>query len=170
MLQWLEFGDMKHGILQFIFFLFFRIFLTTLSTLCPFSLYHKNGSGVSRGVAMPQNPRRKPLISVTTPWQKSRSFRSDCRFFNPLCIFRNRITPYLFPYAFSSFIEISCNNHQGARRIVPEWPDLDLEARTFTAKILGDVNPQTPNLPTDQADNSASKKSIDEDVEAKAEL
>uniref|UniRef100_M4CIA0 Glucosyltransferase 24 catalytic domain-containing protein n=1 Tax=Brassica campestris TaxID=3711 RepID=M4CIA0_BRACM len=27
---------------------------------------------------------------------------------------------------------------QGARRIVTEWPDLDLEARKFTAKILGE--------------------------------
>lgn len=27
---------------------------------------------------------------------------------------------------------------QGARRIVSEWPDLDAEARQFTAKILGD--------------------------------
>ncbi|XP_044490237.1 UDP-glucose:glycoprotein glucosyltransferase isoform X2 [Mangifera indica] len=38
-----------------------------------------------------------------------------------------------------------CNNPmtkepklQGARRIVSEWPDLDAEARQFTAKILGD--------------------------------
>lgn len=68
-----------------------------------------------------------------------------------------------------------CNNPmtkepklQGARRIVPEWPDLDLEARTFTAKILGDINPQKPVLSTDQADNSANKESIDE--ESKAEL
>lgn len=72
-------------------------------------------------------------------------------------------------HAFSSspFIEISCI-YQGARRIVPEWPDLDLEARTFTAKILGDINPQKPVLSTDQADNSANKESIDE--ESKAEL
>lgn len=160
---------MKLGILWFKFCLLFRIFLTTLSTLCPFSLYHKNGSGVSHGVVMPQNPRRKPLISVTTPWPKNRSFRSDCCFFYSFCIFRSRITLYLFLYAFSSssFIKISCN-YQGARRIVPEWPDLDLEARTFTAKILGD--PQTPDLSIDRVENSASKKSIDEDAESKAEL
>lgn len=43
-----------------------------------------------------------------------------------------------------------CNNPmtkepklQGARRIVSEWPDLDYEARRFTARILGeDVEPQ----------------------------
>ncbi|KAL0548907.1 hypothetical protein IC582_013384 [Cucumis melo] len=70
-----------------------------------------------------------------------------------------------------------CNNPmtkepklQGARRIVPEWPDLDLEARTFTAKILGDINPQTPVLSTEQDDGSASKKPVNEDVESRAEL
>ncbi|KAG6600362.1 UDP-glucose:glycoprotein glucosyltransferase, partial [Cucurbita argyrosperma subsp. sororia] len=70
-----------------------------------------------------------------------------------------------------------CNNPmtkepklEGARRIVPEWPDLDLEARTFTAKISGDANPQTPDLPTDKTETCVSKKPIDEDVESKAEL
>ena len=82
---------------------------------------------------------------------------------------RTRITPYLFLYVFSSssFIKSSCN-YQGARRIVPEWPDLDSEATTFTAKILGDVTPQTPVSSIAQI--SVSKKSIDEDVESKAEL
>ncbi|KAG6576980.1 UDP-glucose:glycoprotein glucosyltransferase, partial [Cucurbita argyrosperma subsp. sororia] len=68
-----------------------------------------------------------------------------------------------------------CNNPmtkepklQGARRIVPEWPDLDSEATTFTAKILGDVTPPTPV--SSIAEISVSKKSIDEDVESKAEL
>lgn len=69
----------------------------------------------------------------------------------------------------SPLIEISCI-YQGARRIVPEWPDLDLEARTFTAKILGDINPQTPVLSTEQDDGSASKKPVNEDVESRAEL
>uniref|UniRef100_A0A0D9XKJ1 UDP-glucose:glycoprotein glucosyltransferase n=1 Tax=Leersia perrieri TaxID=77586 RepID=A0A0D9XKJ1_9ORYZ len=43
-----------------------------------------------------------------------------------------------------------CNNPmtkepklQGAKRIVPEWVDLDSEARQFTARILGD-NPESP--------------------------
>ncbi|KAF2592202.1 hypothetical protein F2Q70_00045248 [Brassica cretica] len=27
---------------------------------------------------------------------------------------------------------------QGARKLVTEWPDLDLEARKYTAKILGE--------------------------------
>ena len=57
---------------------------------------------------------------------------------------------------------------QGARRIVSEWVDLDLEARQFTAKILGDrieeaVSPpiQSQDLMTDQSA---------EDLESKAEL
>ncbi|KAG6391795.1 hypothetical protein SASPL_149555 [Salvia splendens] len=71
-----------------------------------------------------------------------------------------------------------CNNPmtkepklQGARRIVAEWPDLDLEARRFTAKFLGeDIEPQeqvalpTPEIQKPAADYSA------EDAESKAEL
>ncbi|TXG53737.1 hypothetical protein EZV62_018993 [Acer yangbiense] len=60
---------------------------------------------------------------------------------------------------------------QGARRIVSEWPDLDLEARQFTAKILGDEvevqeTPSSPNQP--QTSNSDS--SSEEDSESKSEL
>ena len=60
---------------------------------------------------------------------------------------------------------------QGARRIVSEWPDLDLEARQFTAKILGDEvevleTPASPNQP--QTSNSDS--SSEEDSESKSEL
>ncbi|KAI3702099.1 hypothetical protein L6452_27772 [Arctium lappa] len=66
-----------------------------------------------------------------------------------------------------------CNNPmtkepklQGARRIVAEWPDLDLEARHFTSKILGKgvspiekvvSPPAQPQVP-------------EEDLESKAEL
>ncbi|XP_031130527.1 UDP-glucose:glycoprotein glucosyltransferase isoform X1 [Ipomoea triloba] len=67
-----------------------------------------------------------------------------------------------------------CNNPmtkepklQGAKRIVAEWPELDLEARTFTAKILGeDISPQEqpPAPPVQPA------KTVDEDLESKAEL
>nr|KYP63179.1 UDP-glucose:glycoprotein glucosyltransferase 1 [Cajanus cajan] len=69
-----------------------------------------------------------------------------------------------------------CNNPmtkepklQGARRIVSEWPDLDLEASRFTSRILGDdvVEPmQTPN----QSKDLASEDSLKEDLESKAEL
>ncbi|KAK4845965.1 hypothetical protein QYF36_011304 [Acer negundo] len=71
-----------------------------------------------------------------------------------------------------------CNNPmtkepklQGARRIVSEWPDLDLEARQFTAKILGDeVEVQeTPSSPT-QPQTSNSDSSSEEDSESKSEL
>ncbi|KAL5787384.1 hypothetical protein ACOSP7_004333 [Xanthoceras sorbifolium] len=71
-----------------------------------------------------------------------------------------------------------CNNPmtkepklQGARRIVSEWPDLDLEARRFTAKILGDElefqeKPASPNQPQ----TSKSDSSSEEDLESKSEL
>ncbi|KAL2342225.1 hypothetical protein Fmac_010165 [Flemingia macrophylla] len=68
-----------------------------------------------------------------------------------------------------------CNNPmtkepklQGARRIVSEWPDLDLEASRFTSQILGeDLEPmQSP----DQSKDLASEDSLKEDTESKAEL
>ncbi|KAK7246869.1 hypothetical protein RIF29_41739 [Crotalaria pallida] len=68
-----------------------------------------------------------------------------------------------------------CNNPmtkepklQGARRIVSEWPDLDLEARRFTARILGDDQEliQSPN----QSEDLTRKDSVKEDLEWKAEL
>ncbi|KAL1553421.1 UDP-glucose:glycoprotein glucosyltransferase isoform X2 [Salvia divinorum] len=69
-----------------------------------------------------------------------------------------------------------CNNPmtkepklQGARRIVAEWPDLDLEARRFTAKFLGeDIEPQEQVTPPQEI-----QKPVDysaEDAESKAEL
>ncbi|CAL1385560.1 unnamed protein product [Linum trigynum] len=69
-----------------------------------------------------------------------------------------------------------CNNPmtkepklQGARRIVPEWVDLDSEARRFTAKILGEeveseekvAAPVPPEQPSSQPEI---------DLESKAEL
>ncbi|KAG4399193.1 hypothetical protein GLYMA_08G187500v4 [Glycine max] len=68
-----------------------------------------------------------------------------------------------------------CNNPmtkepklQGARRIVSEWPDLDLEASKFTARILGDdLEPlQSPN----QSKDLTSEGALKEDLESKAEL
>lgn len=70
-----------------------------------------------------------------------------------------------------------CNNPMtkepkllGARRIVAEWPALDLEARQFTAKITGEVvepiassNPLPDSLQTGE-------KEEEEDGESKAEL
>lgn len=67
---------------------------------------------------------------------------------------------------------------QGARRIVAEWPDLDLEARRFTSKILGedlDLNepvaaaataPDEPNPPP----SSDISEDSEQDLESKAEL
>ncbi|XP_045817511.1 UDP-glucose:glycoprotein glucosyltransferase-like isoform X2 [Trifolium pratense] len=69
-----------------------------------------------------------------------------------------------------------CNNPmtkepklQGARRIVAEWPDLDLEARKFTARILGDdLEPiQSPDQSKDSTNDDSLKE---EDLESKAEL
>ncbi|TQD80729.1 hypothetical protein C1H46_033699 [Malus baccata] len=70
-----------------------------------------------------------------------------------------------------------CNNPmtkepklQGARRIVSEWPDLDLEARQFTAKILGDeLDIQEPAPLPNEPDKSVTG-SPEEDLESKAEL
>ncbi|XP_071724923.1 LOW QUALITY PROTEIN: UDP-glucose:glycoprotein glucosyltransferase-like [Rutidosis leptorrhynchoides] len=72
-----------------------------------------------------------------------------------------------------------CNNPmtkepklQGAKRIVAEWPELDLEARKFTAKILGEelenqepAQAQPPIQPQTTTD-----KSSEDDLEPKDEL
>lgn len=64
---------------------------------------------------------------------------------------------------------------QGARRIVTEWPDLDLEARKFTAKILGeDVELNEAVAATTEKPNPPPSSDISEDseqdLESKAEL
>lgn len=61
--------------------------------------------------------------------------------------------------------------YQGARRIVSEWPDLDSEARQFTAKILGEevVTLETP-APVGPMQTSGSDASSKGDLESKAEL
>lgn len=67
---------------------------------------------------------------------------------------------------------------QGARRIVTEWPDLDFEARRFTAKILGEdveeLNEPVAAASTDKTDPAPSSDDISEDseqdLESKAEL
>lgn len=68
-----------------------------------------------------------------------------------------------------------CNNPmtkepklQGARRIVSEWPDLDYEARHFTAKILGETLEPEQEAPPSQ-DSTRAENSPD-DQEWKAEL
>ncbi|XP_027357768.1 UDP-glucose:glycoprotein glucosyltransferase isoform X2 [Abrus precatorius] len=68
-----------------------------------------------------------------------------------------------------------CNNPmtkepklEGARRIVSEWPDLDLEARRFTARILGDD--QEPMQSPNQSKDLTSEDSLESDSESKAEL
>lgn len=61
---------------------------------------------------------------------------------------------------------------QGAKRIVAEWPDLDLEARRFTAKILGEnIEPQeqSTSTPPTQTQNTNEASSL-EDQESRAEL
>lgn len=68
-----------------------------------------------------------------------------------------------------------CNNPmtkepklQGARRIVSEWVDLDLEARQFTAKILGDRIEEAVPPPIQSQDLITDRSA--EDLETKAEL
>nr|XP_010920353.1 UDP-glucose:glycoprotein glucosyltransferase [Elaeis guineensis] len=71
-----------------------------------------------------------------------------------------------------------CNNPmtkepklQGARRIVPEWVDLDAEARKVTARILGEeieLKESSPStLPQPASSNS---KGQEEDTESRSEL
>ncbi|XP_075520697.1 UDP-glucose:glycoprotein glucosyltransferase isoform X1 [Primulina tabacum] len=70
-----------------------------------------------------------------------------------------------------------CNNPmtkepklQGAKRIVAEWPDLDLEARRFTAKILDEnIEPKEQSAPPTQTQNINEASSL-EDQESRAEL
>lgn len=72
-----------------------------------------------------------------------------------------------------------CNNPmtkepklEGAKRIVAEWPDLDLEARTFTANVLGeDIDPQelATTTPAKQSSTDSLPSEV-EDRESKAEL
>ncbi|KAL0422276.1 UNVERIFIED_CONTAM: UDP-glucose:glycoprotein glucosyltransferase [Sesamum latifolium] len=69
-----------------------------------------------------------------------------------------------------------CNNPmtkepklQGAKRIVAEWPDLDFEARRFTAKILGEsIEPQEQPPPPPKTETTSDNSS--EDEESRAEL
>ncbi|KAK3415707.1 hypothetical protein EUGRSUZ_H01552 [Eucalyptus grandis] len=72
-----------------------------------------------------------------------------------------------------------CNNPmtkepklQGAKRIVSEWPDLDLEARTFTAKILRDESELQEAVASDKSQGSqGDESSVEElDLESKSEL
>ncbi|KAH0875649.1 hypothetical protein HID58_073011 [Brassica napus] len=76
-----------------------------------------------------------------------------------------------------------CNNPmtkepklQGARRIVTEWPDLDLEARKFTAKILGEdmeLNEPVAAAATDKPNpppSSDISEDSEQDLESKDEL
>ncbi|XP_068312697.1 UDP-glucose:glycoprotein glucosyltransferase-like [Pyrus communis] len=70
-----------------------------------------------------------------------------------------------------------CNNPmtkepklQGARRIVSEWPDLDLEARQFTAKILGDELDIQEPAPLPSPSEQSVTGSPEVDLESKAEL
>lgn len=57
---------------------------------------------------------------------------------------------------------------KGARRIVSEWVDLDLEARRFTAKILGDQIDEA--TPPPQSQDPITEDQSPEDLESKAEL
>lgn len=70
-----------------------------------------------------------------------------------------------------------CNNPmtkepklQGAKRIVAEWPELDYEARRFTAKILGeDFEPQDQAAPPAETQKTISDAPL-VDEESKSEL
>lgn len=72
-----------------------------------------------------------------------------------------------------------CNNPmtkepklQGARRIIAEWTDLDLEARRFTARILDEeMDPLEQPAPAPQAESKTIEPASSQiDMESKAEL
>ncbi|CAL1352591.1 unnamed protein product [Linum trigynum] len=70
-----------------------------------------------------------------------------------------------------------CNNPmtkepklQGARRIVPEWVDLDSEARRFTAKILGEELESEEKVVAAPVQPEPQSSQPDVDLESKAEL
>ncbi|KAF3524772.1 hypothetical protein F2Q69_00051386 [Brassica cretica] len=57
---------------------------------------------------------------------------------------------------------------QGARRLVTEWPDLDLEARNYTAKILGEdmeLNEPVAHAAATHEPNPPPSSDISEDSE-----
>lgn len=62
---------------------------------------------------------------------------------------------------------------KGARRIVPEWTDLDSEAQRFTANILGDEPdfevPAQP-LAEPKPEDAKVDSSLEDDLESKSEL
>ncbi|KAL6883793.1 hypothetical protein ACP4OV_011207 [Aristida adscensionis] len=64
-----------------------------------------------------------------------------------------------------------CNNPmtkepklQGARRIVPEWVDLDSEARQFTARILGDALEPAESIPPPSDAPKPDDKDVDQSM------
>ncbi|CAI0375267.1 unnamed protein product, partial [Linum tenue] len=70
-----------------------------------------------------------------------------------------------------------CNNPmtkepklQGARRIVPEWVDLDSEARRFTAKILGEELESEEKVVAAPVQPEPQSSQPEVDLESKAEL
>lgn len=70
-----------------------------------------------------------------------------------------------------------CNNPmtkepklQGAKRIVPEWLDLDFEARSFTAKILGEEVESQDLVASPNQTDTLTAEATEEDLESKSEL
>ncbi|KAI3990911.1 hypothetical protein MKX01_026095 [Papaver californicum] len=71
-----------------------------------------------------------------------------------------------------------CNNPmtkepklQGAKRIVTEWPDLDLEARQFTARITGEeIDDAKETVMSPSQGKSEASSIVEEDKESKSEL
>ncbi|KAI3966205.1 hypothetical protein MKW92_005123, partial [Papaver armeniacum] len=59
----------------------------------------------------------------------------------------------------------------GAKRIVTEWPDLDLEARRFTAKITGEeIDDAIETVTTSTQAKSEASSIVEEDKESQSEL
>lgn len=60
---------------------------------------------------------------------------------------------------------------QGARRIVSEWPDLDSEARGFTAKFLGDeVAESSSKVDLESKEESSSEVELESKEESSSEV
>ena len=70
--------------------------------------------------------------------------------------------------AWSDFSELDGSRPSGNGERIRQWPDLDAEARKFTAKIMGE-DEEPVQSPTHSKDSTSEDLSKD-DLESKAEL
>ena len=118
--------------------------------------------------------KAKTIDLCNNPMTKEPKLQINC-FAILCCVHGNlfHIAAYVFALLFVfyvNFFTTFISKHQGARRIVSEWPDLDFEARRFTARILGDDQESESIQPPNQSKDLNSEGSSNEDRESRAEL